>query len=106
MLTLLPALLVIMGRWVFWPVRPTVRLRRPHARPASGPASARRIARAPRRTWVVTALVLAIASLGLFQLDANGPAEQGLVLRHPRLGRRRGGARQALPGRLGPARSS
>ena len=30
MLTLLPALLVICGRWVFWPVRPTYGSAGPH----------------------------------------------------------------------------
>ena len=39
MVTLLPALLVICGRWVFWPTGPrSVRTSRP--RPASGPGSA------------------------------------------------------------------
>src|SRR6478609_2985353 len=71
MLTLLPALLVVLGRWVFWPVRPT---------PGSVDGTrdgvwariGARIARAPRRTWVVTSLLLAIASLGVLQLNAVG----------------------------------
>jgi RND superfamily putative drug exporter len=71
MLTLLPALLVIMGRWFFWPVRPSYGSA-DHTETGVWARVGRRIARAPRRTWVVTALVLVIASFGLFQLDADG----------------------------------
>jgi RND superfamily putative drug exporter len=71
MLTLLPALLVITGRWVFWPVRP----RYGTVEPTAGGFWARvgtRIAARPRRVWVVTALVLAALSLGMFSLNAHG----------------------------------
>src|SRR3954469_3909884 len=71
MLTLLPALLVITGRWVFWPVRP----RFGSVEPTSGGFWARvgtRISRRPRRVWVVTALALAAASLGMLTLNAHG----------------------------------
>jgi len=71
MLTLLPALLVIVGRWVFWPVRP----RYGSAEPTTTGVWARvgaGIARVPRITWVVTTLVLAAMALGITQLDANG----------------------------------
>ena len=40
-MTLLPALLVICGRWVFWPVRPTLGSRRAERDRASGRAWAR-----------------------------------------------------------------
>ncbi len=64
MVTLLPALLVITGRWVFWPLRPRYGSADPTAR---GPWAAigRRIARHPRLVWVTTALLLAVATLGL-----------------------------------------
>lgn len=71
MLTLLPALLVVGGRWVFWP-------RVPHlggVEPTDHGVWARlglRIARAPRRTWAVTSLVLAVMSIGIVQLNATG----------------------------------
>ncbi|TPG12881.1 MMPL family transporter [Pedococcus bigeumensis] len=71
MLTLLPALLVICGRWIFWPVRPSYGSV-DHTRDGFWGRTGARIARAPRRTWVVTTLLLAIASLGVLQLNAVG----------------------------------
>ena len=71
MITLLPALLVIFGRWLFWPVRP----RAGSAEPTATGLWARlggRIAHRPRIVWIATALVLGALSLGLFQLNANG----------------------------------
>ena len=70
-ITLLPALLVIVGRWMFWPMRPTFR----SAEPTQTGLWAKiggRIARRPRGVWVVTTALLAIACLGLFRLDASG----------------------------------
>jgi RND superfamily putative drug exporter len=64
MITLLPALLVICGRWVFWPVRPRFGTDEPTAHGVWARVG-RMIARHPRRVWVVTALLLACASLGL-----------------------------------------
>ncbi len=71
MLTLLPALLVIFGRWIFWPVRPTYGSP-DHTETGIWARVGRRIARGPRLTWIATSVALAIASLGLFQLDAVG----------------------------------
>ncbi|KQU70997.1 hypothetical protein ASC58_01190 [Phycicoccus sp. Root101] len=71
MLTLLPALLVVCGRWIFWPVRPSYGSV-DHTRDGVWARIGARIARAPRRTWVVTSLLLAVASLGIFQLNAVG----------------------------------
>jgi RND superfamily putative drug exporter len=71
MVTLLPALLVIVGRWIFWPVRPTFG----SAEPTQSGFWARvgdRINVRPRQVWMVTAVLLAVACLGLFKLDANG----------------------------------
>jgi RND superfamily putative drug exporter len=71
MITLLPALLVICGRWVFWPKRPTYR----SAEPTSNGLWARvgrAISHRPRRVWVVTTGLLLLACLGLFRLDASG----------------------------------
>ena len=71
MVTLLPALLVIFGRWIFWPVRPTFG----SAEPTQSGFWARvgdRIKVRPRQVWIVTAVLLAVACLGLFKLDANG----------------------------------
>jgi RND superfamily putative drug exporter len=71
MMTLFPALLVIFGRWIFWPAIP--RFGAPD-RIESGlwARTGRRIARRPRMIWGVTALALAICSLGLIQLRAEG----------------------------------
>ena len=71
MVTLLPALLVICGRWVFWPKRPTFG----SPEPTSTGFWARvgnRIAPNPRKVWLITAGLLAIACLGLFRLDPSG----------------------------------
>ncbi|WP_448061056.1 MMPL family transporter [Cellulomonas hominis] len=70
-LTLLPALLVVFGRWVFWPRVPHLGDPEPTERGVWARLG-RRIARAPRRTWVVTSLILAVMSVGIVQLDANG----------------------------------
>lgn len=71
MLTLLPALLVTVGRWIFWPVVP--QYGSPEATASGGWArTGAAIARRPRIVWVGTALVLALMSLGALGLDANG----------------------------------
>ncbi|MEV7888235.1 MMPL family transporter [Streptomyces sp. NPDC002817] len=71
MMTLFPALLVICGRWIFWPVIPHFgdpdRIER-----GLWARMGRRIARRPRMVWSVTALILAVCSLGLIQLRAEG----------------------------------
>ena len=71
MVTLLPALLVICGRWIFWPKRPTFGSDEPTSRGLWAKVG-NRIAPNPRRVWAITAVLLAIACLGLFRLDASG----------------------------------
>ncbi|GEB11688.1 MMPL family transporter [Pimelobacter simplex] len=71
MITLLPALLVIVGRWIFWPKRPSFGSDEPTAHGLWARVGAR-IAPRPRAVWVVTTGVLLIACLGLFRLDATG----------------------------------
>ncbi|GAB2575260.1 putative membrane protein ActII-3 [Paractinoplanes abujensis] len=71
MVTLLPALLVICGRWLFWPVRP----RYGTAEPTATGLWARlggRVARRPRAVWIGTAVVLGAMALGLLQSNAVG----------------------------------
>jgi putative drug exporter of the RND superfamily len=67
MITLLPALLVALGRWVFWP-----RIPRPGAaRSADGSIWGRigtRIVRRPRMVWVGCTLLLGAAALGAIGL--------------------------------------
>jgi RND superfamily putative drug exporter len=71
MITLLPALLVICGRWVFWPKRPTFRSPEPTANGLWARVG-RSISHRPRRVWVTTTGLLLLACLGLFRLDASG----------------------------------
>jgi RND superfamily putative drug exporter len=71
MITLLPALLVIFGRWVFWPLRPVLGSAEPTERGLWARIGAR-IARRPRVVWVVTAVVLGALALGMTGLEANG----------------------------------
>ncbi len=71
MLTLLPALLVICGRWVFWPLRPTYGSD-DHTETSVWGRIGRRIAVRPRLTWITTSVLLGIAALGMLTLDANG----------------------------------
>ncbi|MFD7703561.1 MMPL family transporter [Streptomyces caelestis] len=71
MLTLFPALLVVCGRWIFWPVVPHHGAPDPTERGVWA-RTGRGIARRPRMVWCVTAAVLAVCSLGLIQLRAEG----------------------------------
>ncbi|PRA80839.1 MMPL family transporter [Microbacterium sp. MYb66] len=84
-LTLLPSLLLLFGRAVFWP-------RRPHFEPEVVAAEhgmrttglwarlAGLIKRRPRAIWIVTTLVLLAGAAGITQLDANGVPQSDLVL--------------------------
>jgi RND superfamily putative drug exporter len=71
MITLLPALLMIVGRWIFWPLKPTFGSPEPTTRGFWARVGAH-IAHRPRTTWITTALILAVMALGLVQLDASG----------------------------------
>ncbi len=71
MLTFLPAMLVIFGRWFFWPVRPAYGSV-DHTRDGFWAKIGTRIARAPRQTWILTSALLAVAALGVLQLNAVG----------------------------------
>ncbi|MGE5288684.1 MAG: MMPL family transporter [Micromonosporaceae bacterium] len=71
MITLLPALLVIFGRWLFWPLRP----KHGSADPSASGLWARTgsaISRHPRAVWMVTALVLGGLAFGMTGLKADG----------------------------------
>ncbi|MFG3298863.1 MMPL family transporter [Micromonospora chersina] len=71
MLTFLPALLLLGGRWAFWPRRP----RYDHADPRTEHGIWGRIAgfvaRRARAVWIVTAVALAALALGVTQLGAT-----------------------------------
>ncbi|RAG83601.1 hypothetical protein DN069_21315 [Streptacidiphilus pinicola] len=82
MTTLLPALLVICGRWVFWPVRPSFGSAEPTetglwARIGGG------IARRPRIVWIGTTLALGALALGMLSLKADGLSSAGAFTNTP-----------------------
>ena len=78
-MTFLPAVLALLGRSAFWPLRPA--LGSPHPE-ASGwwARLARRIEGRPRRVWTVTALALLICAAFLPQLRADGTAQTDVFL--------------------------
>jgi putative drug exporter of the RND superfamily len=77
--TLMPAVLVILGRWVFWPFIPRYA-------PTAGADVARQhpawhrfaeaIGRWPRTVWTVTTLTLVALALGTFGLRFGQPADE------------------------------
>ena len=71
MMTLLPALLVITGRWVFWPAKPRFGSPEPTTR-GLWARIGRNIAVGPRVVWITTTLVLGAMAFGLFGLHAHG----------------------------------
>jgi putative drug exporter of the RND superfamily len=83
MMTLLPALLLIFGRWIFWPVKPAFGSAEPTAQ-GFWAAVGRRIAARPRMVWVTTAVLLGAMALGLTGLKASGlTAAESFVGHHP-----------------------
>ncbi|MFF4397392.1 MMPL family transporter [Streptomyces sp. NPDC001480] len=71
MVTLMPALLVICGRWIFWPVKPSY-----GSAGAAGEGIWARVGTAvsgrPRIVWIGTALALGVMATGAFGLKADG----------------------------------
>jgi RND superfamily putative drug exporter len=64
MITLLPAILVIFGRWIFWPVRPGFGSAEPTSR-GFWSRVGQAIGRRPRTVWMVTAVLLAAGAAGM-----------------------------------------
>ncbi len=75
MLTMLPAMLLIVGRGVFWPVRPSYGSP-DHYETSVWAKVGNLISKAPRPTWILTTLALAAAVLGTLTLDAKGLANE------------------------------
>jgi RND superfamily putative drug exporter len=71
MITLLPALLVIFGRGMFWPKRPTFGSDEPTTRGFWARVGSW-IAPRPRRVWIGTTVVLGALALGMLALDTSG----------------------------------
>lgn len=70
MTTLFPALLVILGRWVFWPVKPVLGSVEPTAA-GFWARIGRRVAKRPRTVWVTTSLLLVAAAIGVSTLKLH-----------------------------------
>jgi RND superfamily putative drug exporter len=81
-ITLLPALLVIFGRWIFWPLKP-----RYGSAEHSGSGIWARIGRAisgrPRLVWIVTTLALLGLATGVAGLKANGLSQADTYVTKP-----------------------
>src|SRR6476660_5483691 len=82
-LTFLPAVLLLIGRRIFWPQVP--RIDHVHSADAVGTRGiwgrvAGMVGRRPRRTWVVTLLALAACAAFLPTLNARGIAQSDLFL--------------------------
>jgi RND superfamily putative drug exporter len=82
MLTLLPALLVFVGRWFFWPVRPRYGTDEP-TESGIWARTGRSIARRPRLVWAVTAVALGAMALGLFNLNTGVIANRDAFIDTP-----------------------
>jgi putative drug exporter of the RND superfamily len=82
MLTLLPALLVIFPRGVFWPYKPTYGSPEPTTRGLWARVGWS-IAPRPRLVWITTAVILGILALGLTGLKANGLTNAQSFRGHP-----------------------
>ena len=84
-LSLLPALLLLFGRAVFWPRRPRFEpevVAEEHGMRTTGlwARLAGGITRRPRVIWIVTTLVLIVGAAGITQLNAVGVPQSDLVL--------------------------
>ncbi|WP_019874201.1 DUF3151 family protein [Sporichthya polymorpha] len=73
MMTLLPALLVLGGRWMFWPTHPNFGTEDPSERGIWAKV-ANVVASRPRPIWIGTSLALGALALGVTQLSASGLA--------------------------------
>ncbi|GIH21224.1 MMPL family transporter [Rugosimonospora africana] len=82
MLTLLPALLVICGRWVFWPVRPRFGSPEPTERGVWARIGSR-VSSRPRTVWVTTALILGALAVGMVDLNAGPLSNKDSMVGHP-----------------------
>ena len=88
-LTLLPALMALLGRAAFWPFRPKLLPddeREPEivtgleGQKGLWRATGRLVSKRPRVVWVASVLLLLAASTGLMQLKANGVPQTDVIL--------------------------
>ncbi len=82
MVTLLPALLVIFGRWVFWPFIPHFGSEEP-TESGFWARTGNRMAPRPRVVWILTTIALLVVALGALRLDTSGiPNDETYVAGH------------------------
>jgi RND superfamily putative drug exporter len=88
-LTLLPALMALLGRAAFWPFRPKLLAeteREPElvtgleGQKGIWRATGSLVSRRPRTVWVASVLLLLVAGTGILQLKANGVAQTDVIL--------------------------
>jgi RND superfamily putative drug exporter len=88
-LTLLPALMALLGRAAFWPFRPKLlpeTEREPQlvtgleGQKGLWRATGSLVSRRPRTVWVASVLLLLVASAGILQLKANGVPQTDVIL--------------------------
>ena len=88
-LTLLPALMALLGRAAFWPFRPKLlpeTEREPElvtgleGQKGLWRATGSLVSRRPRTVWVASVLLLLVAAAGVLQLKANGVAQTDVIL--------------------------
>ncbi|WP_285320245.1 efflux RND transporter permease subunit [Pseudarthrobacter sp. lyk4-40-TYG-27] len=88
-LTLLPALMALLGRAAFWPFRPKLvpaDQREPElvtgleGQKGLWRATGSLVSRRPRTVWVASVLLLLVAAVGLLQLKANGVPQTDVIL--------------------------
>ncbi|MFC8409964.1 MMPL family transporter [Arthrobacter sp. NPDC057259] len=88
-LTLLPAMMALLGRTAFWPFRPKVlpeEEREPEfvtgleGQKGLWRATGTLVSRRPRTVWVASVLLLVVAAAGVLQLKANGVPQTAVIL--------------------------
>jgi RND superfamily putative drug exporter len=88
-LTLLPALMALLGRAAFWPFRPKLlpeTEREPElvtgleGQKGVWRATGSLVSRRPRTVWIASVLLLLVASAGVLQLKANGVPQTDVIL--------------------------
>lgn len=88
-LTLLPALMALLGRAAFWPFRPKLLpadQREPElvtgleGQKGLWRATGSLVSRRPRVVWIASVLLLLVASAGVLQLKANGVPQTDVIL--------------------------
>ncbi|MCU1531094.1 MAG: hypothetical protein JWO49_665 [Arthrobacter sp.] len=88
-LTLLPALMALLGRAAFWPFRPKLLAeteREPElttgleGQKGLWRATGSLVSRRPRTVWIASVLLLLTASAGVLQLKANGVPQTDVIL--------------------------